>query len=123
MPESKLEDLREELSQWQGKKRATERELQCLLGRLNWAARVVRTTRPYLCRLINLVQLVDRPGHHTRLSAAAKDDITLLQAFSMKFNGVAFRITSRPLPGHPMATDATGFAAAVVHAGDYIIIQ
>jgi len=120
IPERKLQDLRQELSSWQCKKRATKRELQRLLGKLNWAARVVRSTRPFLRRLINLVHTVDRPCHHIRLSAAAKTDITWLRDFSMKFNGVAYWISSRPLPDHAMATDATSSATAAVHAGDYV---
>lgn len=120
MPEQKLEDLRSELSRWEGKKRATKRDLQRLLGRINWVARVVRAARPFMRRLINLLRTASRPNHHIRLSAGAKQDLAWLATLSVHFNGVAYWLTTKPLPDHAIATDASSHAAAAVHAGDYV---
>ena len=54
LPVNKLEILQVELCNWQAKRKATKRELQQLIGKLNWVARVVKGGRTFLCRLIDL---------------------------------------------------------------------
>ena len=117
LPQGKLESLQLELLNWQKKRRVTKKELQQILGKLNWAAKVVRAVRPFMRRLINLLPTVVQSHHHIRLSAAAKKDIAWLLSFSMQFNGVAFWLSANPLPDHAMASDATSYAAAAVHSG------
>ena len=119
LPQGKLESLQLELLNWQKKRRVTKKELQQIIGKLNWAAKVVRAVRPFMRRLINLLPTVVQSHHHIRLSAAAKKDIAWLLSFSMQFNGVAFWLSANPLPDHAMASDATSYAAAAVHSGDY----
>ena len=119
-PEGKLEDLRQEVNLWQSRKRATKRDLRRLLGKISWIAGVVRAARPFMRRVINLLRTVSRPNHHVRVSAAAKQDLKWLATLSTRFNGVTYWLSTRSLPHHAMATDASGSAAATVHVGDYV---
>ena len=64
------------LSVWLKKKKAMKQELQQLIGKLNWAARVVRGGRKFLRRLIDLMCTLKRKHYHVRLSAEARADIT-----------------------------------------------
>ena len=48
LPEKKLSELKNELAKWQSKSRATKHELQQLIGKLNWGAKVVKGGRTFL---------------------------------------------------------------------------
>lgn len=63
------------LQRWQHKKSATKRELQQLIGKLNWAPRVIRGGRTFLRRLIDLMGSVKRNSHHVRLNGHARADL------------------------------------------------
>lgn len=54
LPQDKLEQLKSEINKFQNKKSATHRELQSLIGMLNFACNVVPPGRTFLRRLINL---------------------------------------------------------------------
>ena len=68
LPEAKLQDMRTLLSSWSGKVKCTKRELQKLLGSLNWCSRVVRGGQTFTRMLINLLTRASRPHHHIRLT-------------------------------------------------------
>ena len=56
LPPPKLTKLKDLIHSWQLKKRCSKKELLSLLGRLNWACRVVRGGRTFLRRLIDLAK-------------------------------------------------------------------
>ena len=90
--EARLPDdkVQEELSKWHNKKSATLRELQSLIGTLNFACRVVPPGRPFLQRIIQLTHKVTKPHHHIKLNAGFREDIRMWQIFSSKWNGCNF---------------------------------
>ena len=53
LPKVKLEELKELLIKWRDKRYASVRQLQSLAGKLNHAARMVRSGRSYLRRIID----------------------------------------------------------------------
>ena len=57
-------------------KRTTLKELQSLIGTLNFACKVVRPGRTFL-RLIYLMHGSFRPFHHVRLTESAKLDMNV----------------------------------------------
>ena len=57
------------------KRKCTKLHLQRLLGKLNWAARVVRGGRTFLRRLITLANSVKRPYHRVYLNLDARADL------------------------------------------------
>ena len=90
LPDDKVQRLREELSKWHNKKSATLRELQSLIGTLNFACRVVPPGRPFLQRIIQLTHKVTKPHHHVKLNAGFREDTCMWQIFLSKWNGCNF---------------------------------
>ena len=63
LPEDKLIKLREKLIYFKKRKKVTLKELQSLIGLLNFACAVVKTGRAFLRRLIDLTIGLRSPGH------------------------------------------------------------
>jgi hypothetical protein len=106
LPADKLEILQVELCNWQAKRKATKRELQQLIGKLNWAARVVKGGRTFLRRLIDLMCTLQRKHHHVRLGCSARADINWWASYISKFNGTAFFIRKDTAPSGKFTSDA-----------------
>lgn len=119
LPDNKLQNLRLLLQTWRRKKRATKQELQQLLGKLNWAARVIKSGRTFVRRLIDLMCSVKRKHHHVRLTASARADIAWWSHFCTLFNGTANFIADQPVPDHMFTTDACSFGGAAYYGGDW----
>ena len=98
------------------RKRVTLKELQSLLGLLNFACSVVRPGRAFLRRLIDLTIGV-RHGHYfIRLSHESKQDLSIWHSFLSGFNGKSFFvndnwINSTKLNLFTDASGAIGFGA------------
>ena len=81
------EKIRSELRNWINRTKATKRQLRQIIGKLNWAAKLLRASTPFIRRLIDLMCTVNRPSHHVRLNKGVKKDLQwLLNACDM-FNG------------------------------------
>jgi hypothetical protein len=52
LPDKKLTEVKQLLVNWSDKKKATKRDVQYLVGKLNWCARVVRGGRTFLRHLL-----------------------------------------------------------------------
>lgn len=89
LPESKLPELQLLLSSWLLRSNCTKRELLSLIGKLSFAAKVVKPGRLFLRRLIDLSTTVSRLGHHIHLNKEAKADLTWWHEFLIPWNGVA----------------------------------
>lgn len=87
LPYDKVLKAKEVLEVFLSKKKCTLKELQSLIGLLNFACSVVLPGRPFLRRLINLTIGVKQPFHHIRLTAEVKADLTLWLKFLNNFNG------------------------------------
>ena len=92
------------------RRKVTLKELQSLVGLLNFICSVIRPGRAFLRRLIDLTVGLKRPHHHVRLTKDAKADLQVWQRFVSGFNGRAFFlddlwITSTTLG---LFTDAAG---------------
>ena len=66
------------------------RELQSLIGSLNFACRVVSPGRAFLRRLINLTIGKTSPYYRIRLTSEAKADLMAWSLFLQSFNGTCF---------------------------------
>ena len=75
LPDDKYCDLHSQLTQWTGKKECTKRELLSLIGKLSFAAKVVRSGRLFLRRLLELSTTACKLHHHITLNAEARKDI------------------------------------------------
>jgi hypothetical protein len=117
VPEDKLLLLKSEVEKWGNKQSVSKRELQQFIGRLTWASKLLRTSRPYLRRLIDLTCKLKRPMHRIRLSKCVKQDLQMLAVICERFNGtVLFKDT---LPSHALSTDACTTGGAGFFMGDW----
>ena len=81
--------LRKILAKFKKKRTATLRELQSLIGLLNFACNVVPPARPFLRRIIDLTRGIQKPHHHRNLDKNACSDLETWSIFIEHFNGRA----------------------------------
>ena len=75
------------LQNFQARRSVCLKELQWLIGLLNFTCLVVVPGRAFLRRMIDLTKGVNKPHHHIHLSRGAKLDIMLWLRFLDDFNG------------------------------------
>lgn len=87
LPADKVVKARATIGNMKGRQKVTLRELQSLIGLLNFACSVVVPGRAFLRRLINLTIGVKRPHHYIRLTQQTKKDLQIWECFLESFNG------------------------------------
>lgn len=87
LPRDKIEKIQNALHSAKRRKKITLRELQSLIGLLNFACCVVVPGRAFLRRLITLTIGVSKPHFHIRLNAQARLDLSAWCEFIENFNG------------------------------------
>lgn len=92
------------------RKRITLRELQSIIGLLNFATKVVWPGRCFLRRLINLTIGPTKPSHHIRLNGQGRADLQAWLLFLEKFNGKAIFLKDQWVIAKELSlyTDASG---------------
>ena len=73
--DTRVAEIKSLLREWVGVRSASKRKLLRLIGKLAFAARVVRSGRAFLGRLIGLSKSVKALHHHVRLSPQARMDV------------------------------------------------
>ena len=113
----RLKDLVDMLNSWAGRTKASREELQSLCGVLNFAAKVVRSGRSFLRRMIIQLHRIPNWAHSDtpyRLSSDFFKDLNWWRTFASTWNGKAVLPTipdpSNQLVVHTDACD-TGYAA------------
>ena len=109
LPEYKLATLHKLLLDMGVRKKCTLREMQVLIGHLNFACKVVSPGRAFCTRLSRATSGVVEPHHHIRLTAAIKQDLSIWAEFLNNYNGTS--IWQTPLsPGNSLQvhSDAAG---------------
>ena len=120
IPQDKLIEIKDELKCWQLRKKATKRQLQQLIGKLNWAAKMLRTSRPFIRRIIDLSCIPKRPSHRVRIPAGVCEDLRWLLAICERFNGTVVIPEIAPQPDHVISTDASLEGGAAFQDGDWL---
>lgn len=110
LPEDKLLRLQISLESWSQRKSCTLRELQALIGTLQFACRVVPPGRAFLRRMINLTCGITRPHHHIKLNSAFHKDLAVWSLFLKHWNGSSMFLQPHlsPPPDLQFFTDASG---------------
>ena len=72
---------------WRGRRTATKRELQSLIGHLSHAGLVVLPGCVFLRRMIDLMKVAKLPSHHVRLTSDFKSDLQWWPSFLPGWNG------------------------------------
>jgi hypothetical protein len=90
LPEDKLQKCRTLLQHFKTRRKVTLKELQSLLGLLNFTCSVIVPGRAFLRRMIDLTKGVRRAHHHIKLNKDARSDMDVWLRFLSEFNGKAF---------------------------------
>ena len=110
LPVDKLEQCKLLLRAFSVRSKVSLRELQSLIGVLNFACSVVVPGRPFLRRLIDLTMGVVKPHHHIRLTQQVKMDLAIWLEFFSSFNGRSFFLRELTVSSDSLQlyTDASG---------------
>ena len=87
IPADKLAKLKSSLTALLGKKKVTLKELQSLVGLLNFYTRAIPVARAFSRRFYDAMAGLTKPFHHIRLTVAIKADVLLWLSFLQDFNG------------------------------------
>ena len=87
LPPDKLSKIKDWLLRLKRKKKVTLRELQSLLGLLNFACSVIIPGRAFLRRLFDLIKGQTNPHFYIKLTAEARADLQAWYEFVLHFNG------------------------------------
>ncbi|XP_052062798.1 uncharacterized protein LOC127702580 isoform X1 [Mytilus californianus] len=110
LPIDKLDKCHNLLTVVLQKEKITLRELQSIIGTLNFACAVVIPGRAFLRRLIDLTIGVKKSFHRIRMTKSVKQDLNTWQNFLKNFNGKSLILSDRWLTSDQLHlfTDASG---------------
>jgi hypothetical protein len=110
LPADKIERLNTAFEFFHEKRSCTLKELQSLIGTLNFACKVIPPGRPYLQRMIELTRNVKQPHHHIKLSSGFFKDLEMWKQFVINWNGAGFFLSSEWTNSEVLEfhTDASG---------------
>ena len=121
LPRDKLDDALNLVTRFARRKKVTLRELQSLIGTLNFACKVIVPGRPFLRRLIDLTIGINRPNFHIRLNNEARLDLAAWLIFLQRFNGVSVLLNEHWISSEKLElfTDASNLGFAGVLKGKW----
>ena len=88
--DERREEIMGLLLTWRSRKYCTKRQLQSLIGKLNFVCYVCRPGRTFLRRMINLTTGVKHTTHHIRLNKSFFKDVSWWITFLNDWNGQSF---------------------------------
>ena len=89
IPLDKINATLEKIKHMLSKPKATLREMQSLIGTLNFCCRAIPMGRPFCRRLINATCGLTKPFHHTRINKGIRKDLQMWQNFFQNHNGIS----------------------------------
>ena len=105
LPSEKLRWLISILSEWEGRRSATKHQLQCLIGHLSHASKVVKPGRSFMRELIRTMAILKASFHLVRLNTQCRADIMWWSTFLSDWNGISL------FPGMPLGSIVTSDAS------------
>ena len=90
LPPDKIDKCTNTIQDFLKRKKVTLKDMQSLIGLLNFTCSVVVPGRTFLRRMINLTVGIRRPMHMICLTSAVKGDLHLWLQFLTQFNGKSF---------------------------------
>ena len=114
LPKDKIVNCQNLIKGFLKRKSVTLREMQVLLGTLNFACSVLIPGRAFLRRLIDLTLGITKPFHYIRLTKETKKDLGVWLGFLAEYNCKSFFLdefwaTSDSLNLHTDASGTIGF--------------
>ena len=117
LPKDKVVDLKECLTKFVGKVRASKLQLQVLAGKLNWACQAVRGGRSFLRRILDDLRYLQQGKHKRKLSKDFQCDIHWWLTFLDTFNGTVLFMSPSPLD---LFVDASTGGSGVAFGRDWL---
>ena len=90
LPQEKISKCVETISIFLSRNKVTLKEIQSLIGLLNFACSVIVPGRAFLRRLIDLTRGITKAHHFIRLRHEVKEDLRVWLSFLSSFNGKSF---------------------------------
>lgn len=87
--QERLSRIMDELRRWRSKRSCTKRQLLSIIGKLSFISRVVRSSRTFIRRMIELSKHAKYLHHHLRLNNECQKDISWWLAYLPSWNGVS----------------------------------
>ena len=124
LPNNKLEKCRFMLSEFLKHKKVSLKEMQSLIGLLNFTCSGVLPGRTFLRRMINITVGVRHPTHLIRLTQDVKEDLKMWLQFLDHLNGKSFFLdfiwlSSRALNLYTDSSSSLGYGAIFGHKWFY----
>ena len=123
LPPDKLSNLKQLITKWQVKKRASKKEILSLAGKLNWACRVVRGGRTFLRRVIDISAKLKANHHRTWLNLEFRKDLEWWSVGLSKFHGFTHFVDDIPPPTQDLKTDACLVGGAGIFNSDWFYVN
>lgn len=110
LPDDKLHRIKQDLSKWLHKKKATKRQILSLVGVLQHASKVVRPGRTFVSRMYSTAARLKKLSYFTRLNRHFRSDLYWWHIFITNWNGISILRSSscRSPPDFRIYTDASG---------------
>ena len=108
LPDDKLSTLCQELQLWAAQKCCRRKELEHLLGVLNFACTVLPSERCFMRRMFTLLHSSSDPNCILRLNAEFRSDLAWWLAFTSRWNGVSLQLAGSAEPSVVFYIDASG---------------
>lgn len=90
IPHDKLNEVVEKIeTMLYQKTKTTLRDMQSLIGSLNFCCRAIIPGRPFCRRLIDAICGLTKPHHHLRITKSIKADLSMWLKFFKDFNGIS----------------------------------
>ncbi|CAG2223265.1 unnamed protein product [Mytilus edulis] len=97
LPDRKLADFHGLLQTFQNKRRATKRQLESLIGSLNWASQVIQGGRSFMRRMIDLKNTLKNHSDKALLNSDFSADLEWWLKFMKTFNGRTCILDNKPI--------------------------
>ena len=110
LPHEKIVKIRKALNESYKRRKIKLRELQSVIGLLNFACLVVSPGRTFLRRMIDLTKNITNPFHYIRLGKEARADLSAWKLFIDSFNGKSVFLSDNWVSSDylKLFTDASG---------------
>ncbi len=121
LPEGKLHKILELLQVFMDRTTATKREVERLIGKLNFAAKVVKGGRTFLRRMIDLINEYEDHDDVVTLTDEFRADMDWWLRFSSQWNGKAIMIDPTPIGEQRFVTDASNWGCCAVFDQQFFV--
>ena len=121
LPKDKQDEFSGLVKEYINKKRVSRKQLERLIGKLNWACQVVRGGRNFLRRMLTLQNSVKLGNHKIIVTNAFLADLRWWDSFMDTFNGCVSFLDKSPVTN--LQTDACLHGGGGYYNGDYFYIN